>query len=103
MKRPERLKMCNEAGLKNYQHLKKSELAKLLEIELPKKLSRKEEKKCRKSHCIASKFLIRNIPALTKLQNLWECIRCKFTRKETEGFWNRNNIFRKKYVIIVSK
>ena len=52
MKRPERLKMCNEAGLKNYQHLKKSELAKLLEIELPKKLSRKEEKKCRKSHRI---------------------------------------------------
>ena len=37
VERPELLEMCKKNGFKNYRNLKKSELAKLLEIELPKK------------------------------------------------------------------
>ena len=43
------LEMCKKKDFKNYRHLKKCELAKLLEIELPKKPARKEEIKSRKS------------------------------------------------------
>ena len=48
-KRPELLQMAKEKGMKNYRHLKKSELAKLLKIELSKP-TRKEENKSRKLH-----------------------------------------------------
>ena len=50
--RPELLELCKKRGFKNYRNLKKCELAKLLEIELPKKSARKEEIKCRKSRCV---------------------------------------------------
>ena len=49
-KRFELLEMCKGRGMKNYRRLKKSELAKLLEIELSKKPTRKEENKSRKTH-----------------------------------------------------
>ena len=45
-KHPELLEMAKEKGMKNYRHLKKSELAKLLKIELSKP-TRKEENKSR--------------------------------------------------------
>ena len=69
MKRPELLKICREKRMRNYGNLKKSELAKLLGIELPERLTRnKKNSELRKP--IRIEILDRETGTFTKYSSL---------------------------------